>query len=433
MNLYYIGEQLEEVCKLMLVAFGILKLSVRGKKRENLLWIFLLALVMVMGNSYFREWFGNEFDLERKIVMLYIWFCLSCDERLGYKSGIYLFMVATVNVIDVLLAEIVVVVSNISMSEIVQNPIDRLLTNGMSIVCFSVAVILLRKRKIAKIPLSYLGIIGMAIFGAGLLLGSCQGIALGYGEKMQKFLYLMCGICCALLVFLSILLVYVIHSRKYYKQLCYLHAKYQDLQKQHYMEVYEKMQELRTFRHDFRHHIQCMQHWCREDNKEQLYAYIAQLGEFQTEHAMLHTGNQMADAVVSYFSSVIKEKEIHMEWIGVLPEDICMEMVEFCSLLSNAMENAIEACQRVEKGKRYIEVEVQHSESYLYIDIQNSRKEFAGRDADLKTTKSDKRNHGFGTESMKKVVEKYGGSIVWIGEKTEMRVEIELPNTIEEE
>uniref|UniRef100_UPI0020404553 ATP-binding protein n=1 Tax=Mediterraneibacter agrestimuris TaxID=2941333 RepID=UPI0020404553 len=101
------------------------------------------------------------------------------------------------------------------------------------------------------------------------------------------------------------------------------------------------------------------------------------------------------------------EENIH------IPTQLPFSNVDISILLGNSIDNAIEAAGKVKKGKN-VKIYMVYDKNILLITITNP---FVGtliKDSQgvIKTTKKDKDNHGFGLESIRRVVEKYHGSVV---------------------
>jgi len=73
--------------------------------------------------------------------------------------------------------------------------------------------------------------------------------------------------------------------------------------------------------------------------------------------------------------------------------------------LGNILDNAIEACEQLSSEKT-IELKMRCINGMLYISCKNPTEQ---NDVSLLTTKSDKEQHGFGTVSINKIANKYGG------------------------
>lgn len=91
-----------------------------------------------------------------------------------------------------------------------------------------------------------------------------------------------------------------------------------------------------------------------------------------------------------------------------LPRDIPLPETELCVLLSNGLENAIEAASQVEDEQfRKVRVSCNIHKNNLLIYIDNS---FSGKIAmENGLPQSGREGHGFGSKSMVMIAEKYNG------------------------
>lgn len=81
-------------------------------------------------------------------------------------------------------------------------------------------------------------------------------------------------------------------------------------------------------------------------------------------------------------------------------------------LLGNLLDNAIEACSKLEEPKRWITVNIIYKEHTLILKISNS-KEIKKVDITLSSKRHYKRS-GIGIHSVTSVVEKYNGTIEFL-------------------
>lgn len=92
-----------------------------------------------------------------------------------------------------------------------------------------------------------------------------------------------------------------------------------------------------------------------------------------------------------------------------------MESVDVCALVGNALDNAIEACQRLpEESFRFIDVRIAHVGEYLVITICNSCDKNLVVDSSGWRAESSKRpdgRAGYGIANMRRATEKYGGGL----------------------
>ena len=91
-----------------------------------------------------------------------------------------------------------------------------------------------------------------------------------------------------------------------------------------------------------------------------------------------------------------------------------MEDMDISALFGNMLDNAIESVVKIkEREKRLIALHVIQDRQFIRIRTENyCEEDIQFQDGLPITTKADKRFHGYGMKSMKKIVEKYGGSVV---------------------
>ena len=85
-----------------------------------------------------------------------------------------------------------------------------------------------------------------------------------------------------------------------------------------------------------------------------------------------------------------------------------IEPADVCTVCANLIDNAIEHGS-LRQGENDILVESTLSDSSVIFTVSNNVSNAVG--GDMRTTKSDKVNHGFGMKNVKKTVKKYNGMI----------------------
>ncbi len=118
--------------------------------------------------------------------------------------------------------------------------------------------------------------------------------------------------------------------------------------------------------------------------------------------------NETVNLILSAFAAKAKQSKILLTIDAKLPDSLPFSDTELCSLLSNALENAIHACDNIaDSKKRSIRLRVYSKNTKLCIDIRNSYQTEPIFHRGLPITKE--QGHGFGTKSMAHIIEKHGG------------------------
>lgn len=120
-------------------------------------------------------------------------------------------------------------------------------------------------------------------------------------------------------------------------------------------------------------------------------------------------GNSVLEAVINTKASVMKDKGIVLE--AFLADDINYgNAINLSIMLSNLLDNAIEACLHCEEGKRLIRIQSRKQKGYIHFQIQNTiAEDILKKNPKLKTTKADKEMHGLGIRSVRSMLEEEHG------------------------
>lgn len=143
----------------------------------------------------------------------------------------------------------------------------------------------------------------------------------------------------------------------------------------------------------------------------------------------LKTGNEILDIVLAEKKLQCEGNDIKLDCIV---NGSCLQFMQpsdIYSLFGNALDNAMEAvCKLPEKGKRVIGLSVTSKLGMAIIHTENFYDGTLEFESELPvTTKSDTRFHGFGMRSIKKVVEKYNGSVAIVAENGIFNLNITIP------
>lgn len=190
----------------------------------------------------------------------------------------------------------------------------------------------------------------------------------------------------------------------------------------------ESHKEIRKIGHDFNNHISCIDMLLQMDNVKRARQYIKDMKiNSQEVNFEIKTGNEIADAVINQKYMKAKKHGIEFNVTGFLGEKVGINAIDLCALMSNALDNAIEANLKIEEeSERKIKMHIEPYEDYLHIEINNTVKEEVKNINYLETTKPDKSKHGFGVLNMKKIAEKYEGHLQYSSKKNNFNLSIVL-------
>ena len=179
-----------------------------------------------------------------------------------------------------------------------------------------------------------------------------------------------------------------------------------------YIEMNDKSTELRRFRHDTKNLLLALGSLIKEGKYDQASEYIDKMQETMetTIVKMFDTGNYIADALLESKAKTAAIHNIKMSVEGNIPANK-IEDVNLVILISNLLDNAIEAAKQVE-GEKKIEIQSILKKNIWILSVKNSCvKDIVIRDNRIDTTKDDKEAHGFGLSNIERVTQKYAGKL----------------------
>lgn len=204
-----------------------------------------------------------------------------------------------------------------------------------------------------------------------------------------------------------------------------------DLLEKHCEEVQNMYRQTRGWRHDYHNHIQTMKAYLSMGKTEELEEYLNKLdADLSTVDTVIKTGNVMVDAVLNSKISVAASKGIAVEAKAIVPKDLDTSIteVDVCLIVGNLIDNAIEACMKIEQeSERFIRVYMDILKGQFYIYIMNAIGENPKKAGGNYISTKNQEHHGFGLMRIDKVVDKYHGYLERQHEEGVFATEIMLP------
>lgn len=186
-------------------------------------------------------------------------------------------------------------------------------------------------------------------------------------------------------------------------------ALLQSMQEKQYENLLSQIKENRRNRHDFHHNILAIKKYCDEGEYERLSAYVNQyIGSLSLDKQLLFCEDPLIDSILQYYAGMAKQYGIACTMEVQLPK-LHFNDIDICTLLGNGLENAIEACNRQTRGRRFVHFKAEtHNAHIVVITIKNSY-EGEIRKTGTAFLSSKRKEEGIGITSMQQIVEKYNG------------------------
>lgn len=250
-----------------------------------------------------------------------------------------------------------------------------------------------------------------------LMISALQVISKG---NISKDVINICGlaisIACTVFIFLILWQGIVVYREIQYKERCEMNEKYLELQAEHFQQLMAQDEKMRKFRHDMNSHMNMLKYYCESKQYEVLTDYLSNMTQESAVYDVtVYTRNSSVDAVIAPLALIAQEKNIEMEWKGILPEQTKVALYDLCTIVSNLLKNAIEACEEIaEEKEKKIEIRVGSYNNQIYLSFRNTvEKNIMVEKQRLVTSKRDKDNHGIGSQNVKEAVQKYDGTIIY--------------------
>lgn len=206
-------------------------------------------------------------------------------------------------------------------------------------------------------------------------------------------------------------------------------AAYQrELIETHYEEVETMYKQMRSWRHDYRNHIQTMKALASDGDMDAIKAYLDMLDtDLNTVDTVVKTGNAMADAILNSKISLAKSKNIAVKADAHIPVKLKMSELDLCVIIGNLLDNAIEASLSLPQDRRIIRIYMDMKNTQLYISVTNFTS--SGKMRKIKnrfqTTKGE--GHGFGLIRIDNIIERLDGYLSRNSEDGAFTTEILIP------
>lgn len=178
--------------------------------------------------------------------------------------------------------------------------------------------------------------------------------------------------------------------------------------------------------HDIKHQIRSLADGGRVADGRALEDLAAEIAIYDST---VKTGNPALDVILTEKGLVCSGEKITLSVIADGRALECLEPQEIYSLFGNALDNAIEAVRGIEEPeRRLISLNVRRSGTMCVINVENSCDAAPTfRDGVPVTTKADAGSHGFGTRSMRGIVERHDGVLSFGCEDGIFHVDALLP------
>ncbi|MBQ3402172.1 MAG: sensor histidine kinase [Synergistaceae bacterium] len=183
------------------------------------------------------------------------------------------------------------------------------------------------------------------------------------------------------------------------------------MESKRYNELKGYMNATREMRHNFRQHIFVISELADSGRYGELEEYLAQFREKTEGSYRSYCLNSAVDAVASHYDRTASRQGASISWRLELPPVLPVKELDYCAMLGNLLENALNAVSSLPPEKRKVEViSSMLSDAMLGLSVDNP---YSGAVIPFKDGLPDisREGHGTGLVSVMNTVNHYGGSM----------------------
>lgn len=209
------------------------------------------------------------------------------------------------------------------------------------------------------------------------------------------------------LVFLMMGRYTTVAEEQHEEELLLQEAAYKE---EYYQDVDRYIEEIQDIRHDMKNRLSAICDLAEHEEPEQIREMVlGMLDGIRLAEDMLYTVNPVVNSILKVKMAKAQERGIRIESAVFIPRRLSVETGDMGVLYGNPLDNAIEACCRMQEGEKSISIESRYQNGKLFIKIRNSKT--SEGNPGLLTSKIDRKRHGRGIRLLRQVVERYHGTV----------------------
>lgn len=181
--------------------------------------------------------------------------------------------------------------------------------------------------------------------------------------------------------------------------------------------------------HDFNNHMNVLYQFLIRGDAKMAMEYLDNISEpIRETMKKTWTGNDVVDVVINSKLSKMEKEGIKTSVNVEFPGNTDILQNDVCTILSNLLDNAIEACEKTrDTSHKWIQITIRTINEMVLFKIENGLEEKPRfKNMKLITTKVDKTFHGWGMKSVGTAIKKYDGVMQYTVEENKFSVVVTL-------
>lgn len=229
----------------------------------------------------------------------------------------------------------------------------------------------------------------------------------------------------SLIIFIYVLFYNIARSIVEYQKIILKTASL-EIQAQQYHRLQTYMQETSRLRHDFRYQLTVLAEMLKKQQFEELEDYLEQYIASVSDIPIRYCTSSAVNAILNHYAALCRELTITAHLNIRLRENFSVEDIDFCVLLGNLLENAIDGCKSLPECERRIVLKVGQTTEYMVALQISNPYEGSFHQKDGRIFSSKREGEGQGLKSVQMIAEKYNGDVQICHENQQFEVKILL-------
>lgn len=199
----------------------------------------------------------------------------------------------------------------------------------------------------------------------------------------------------------------------------------QEIQVDYYKKVIYYEKEFRKIKHDLKNQLLIIK---SIKDEEILNKYKREIdNNFLVFERSIDSGNEILDILLENKKALCQKNNIKFEMNVNFRRGDFIDLIDIGVIFGNILDNAIEACLRMESLDKKIFLFVYENEDFMIVKLSNSFEKIKVKGKRLVSLKEDKKNHGIGLYSLEQTLKKYDGTFRYNIEDKEFQLNILIP------
>lgn len=375
---------------------------------QYIVGVIMLTIMFALVNNYFLYRIGNLIGMILSAVLVSVYFY-----RTNWIKRVFVSLLIWIvfSAAEIFILAIIILIFKMTVNEVINIP-EYLVLGVVSskvlafAICYAIRVKI--RSKEFELKKAYWLLFLFLFLSSALATFLIYWLLYELKTTDYNFIVMICTIGLYAGTFLSLYLYersarqnQIIREQEQFEQQMESQLKHMD-------EIVLKQNELRRVKHDMVNQLIAIKSYLDNADISGGQQYVAELTD-QLQHisSTINTGNNALDAILSTKKSLAESKGIVFNTEIRIQERLPLDPKDLCIIFGNALDNAIEACDRLpENVEKYIDLLLVQDAHALFCTLSNTAP--ANNDRRFTTSKADKISHGFGLQNIRDALANYG-------------------------